>query len=638
MQSRFLSRLQHPLVFFGLLLFLIGFGASAFALVVDLFAEHRSPYQGLLTFGLYPTVMAVGVALALLGLFLARRKRRRSEDITEPTDTQVELAARRHRRILAVMSLFGLVLVMLSLVGAFRAYEYTESEEFCGALCHDPMAAQFTAYSDSPHSRIECVECHVGPGPRGYIEAKVSGLRQVWEVLTDTIPRPIRAHREKLPQAADSCEHCHSSERPIGVVLLDRTRFGYDPRSSELFLRVVLHVGGGGRSSQEPANGIHWHADPRNRVWFKATDERELEIPWVRVERADGSETVYQRVASEASESGGIDGESRGEAAFASAESLANVPPSLMDCIDCHNRPTHRFYTPDRAVDQAIAHGRVERSLPWIKRFAVLAAGREWATREAALAGIGPEMREHYEDHLPTVLRDRESSVSAAAGVVGDLWARSHFPEFAIDSRTYPDHAGHKRFPGCFRCHDGKLVSADGRTIPNDCGLCHDFFQRDPATGSLQAIAADAGVLHPFKDPAHTEVGCWNCHDGRSLPTSHCDRCHENTGEGHILADDCTVCHRPGAPEVQANTCAPCHPMGDSPLHAARGHEDCVACHHPHAWKEIDRTPSACVSCHETIEGKPAREHRPQQEGCLGECHSFSGARAHVAGLPVRGR
>src|SRR5690606_4599305 len=163
------------------------------------------------------------------------------------------------------------------------------------------------------------------------------------------------------------------------------------------------------------------------------------------------------------------------------------------------------------------------------------------------------------------------------------------------------------------------------------------FFHRDPASGSLVAIGADASALHPFSDPAHVAIGCWTCHDDRALPTSACAGCHEDAG-GHILRDDCSVCHRAGAPKVTANTCAPCHPMGGSPLHAAAGHEDCLACHRPHAWKEIDRSASACITCHETIEGKPAREHRPGHEGCLGECHSFTGAAAHVAGLPIQGR
>jgi hypothetical protein len=38
---------------------------------------------------------------------------------------------------------------------------------------------------------------------------------------------------------------------------------------------------------------------------------------------------------------------------------------------------------------------------------------------------------------------------------------------------TYPNHAGHIDFPGCFRCHDDSHKTKEGKTISQYCEACH---------------------------------------------------------------------------------------------------------------------------------------------------------------------
>ena len=42
-----------------------------------------------------------------------------------------------------------------------------------------------------------------------------------------------------------------------------------------------------------------------------------------------------------------------------------------------------------------------------------------------------------------------------------------------VDWRTHPNNIGHFHTPGCFRCHDGQHVGADGKVIPKGCNTCH---------------------------------------------------------------------------------------------------------------------------------------------------------------------
>ena len=65
-----------------------------------------------------------------------------------------------------------------------------ETETFCGQSCH-VMAPEFRAHQVSPHSKVACVDCHVGPGAGGWLHAKMNGTRQLIEAVLNSYPRPI---------------------------------------------------------------------------------------------------------------------------------------------------------------------------------------------------------------------------------------------------------------------------------------------------------------------------------------------------------------------------------------------------------------------------------------------------------------
>src|SRR3972149_3988106 len=94
---------------------------------------------------------------------------------------------------LVIFVVGSLLLLFLSAFSGYKAYQETDSVAFCGTLCHSVMAPEHTTYLNSPHARVRCVDCHVGPGADWFVRSKMSGAYQVYAVLLNKYPRPIPA-------------------------------------------------------------------------------------------------------------------------------------------------------------------------------------------------------------------------------------------------------------------------------------------------------------------------------------------------------------------------------------------------------------------------------------------------------------
>ena len=161
-----------------------------------------------------------------------------------------------------------------------------------------------------------------------------------------------------------------------------------------------------------------------------------------------------------------------------SATDLAKGEKRTLDCIDCHNRPTHRFAaTADRALYEAIAFGDIPRTLPFIKREAIRLLKAEYASQPAAAAAIAQQLGQFYQATYPEIFAGRRAEVDQAIQGTQRVYQRNVFPIMHVTWGTHPNNIGHTDFPGCFRCHDDNHKTKDGRTIPQDCELCHKMEQ-----------------------------------------------------------------------------------------------------------------------------------------------------------------
>lgn len=533
------------------------------SLVLEIGLGKASPYVGILTYLVYPGILGVGLLTIPAGYLCTRWRLRRRGLVSLPPFPVVDLNARRTQAAIAFFGVSTVGLLTLLSVVAYRGYEFTDSTVFCGQACHTVMKPEYTTYLQSPHARVSCAECHVGPGASWYVKSKLSGVRQVLAVWQDTFPRPLPTPIENLRPARETCERCHWPEKFFGDRLKTLPRFASDERNSLRTLSLRLRVGGGGAEGRAPG-GIHWHMDVGSDVEYIARDPGRQDIIWVRQKHADGRTFEYTAAGT------GV-----------SPEEIARLPRRSMDCMDCHNRPTHIYRAPDRAVNDALAVGRFSRDIPFIKRVAVEALVQPYPDGESARSGIASRIERFYREKYPAVAAGQRQAVTQAMTEVQKIYASNFFPEMRADWRAYPDNIGHLNFPGCFRCHDGRLADRSGRRVSTECAACHVITaQARPAGAQAAGGGRTAGFIHPILlQGRHAQLRCSACHTGGPLPEDTCADCHRlqaSLYEGkfeptlgikaapNVMAGktDCEGCHKlekPASRAVIRSTCAQCH-------------------------------------------------------------------------------
>ena len=467
-------------------------------LVVDTMAHFSNPYVGILTYMVAPFFFFLGLFLAAAGI-LWQRWHRRQADAWTPT-FQIDLTRRRDRRLLGIFLFGSLLFMLVSAVGSYQTYHFTESTEFCGETCHTVMEPELVSHSQGPHARVECVACHIGPGATWYVKSKLSGMYQVYATVTGRYPRPIATPIKNLRPAQETCEQCHWPKNFIGN--LDRTynSFLTDDANTPFAIRLTMKVGGGDPAHGQ-VGGIHWHMNVGSKVEYIAArlkdgawipDESRQSIPWVRVTDSQGIVSVYSV--------SGFTGK------------MPDAKIRSMDCMDCHNRPAHRFETPNDAVNLAISIGNIDRTLPSIKKNAMDVLAGHYTTQTEALQGIATKLAERYpNDKFPQV--QQQKSIRLAIAAVQEIYRSNFFPEMKVSWQDYPNNIGHKDWPGCFRSHDGNHLTADKkRTVKaNDCNACHTIL----AQGSGAALDLLSPNGQKFKHPGDEVDGaCNDCHTG----------------------------------------------------------------------------------------------------------------------------
>ena len=446
--------IRSPISVVGMVLTTISAVLFLVVFLADLFGWHTNPYLGIVFFLILPGVFLFGLALIPFGAWIERRRRARGRAPSEVHWPRIDLndpAQRTTAVIVFVVTMANIVIVSLA---AYRGVEYMDSPQFCGQVCHTVMKPEFTAYQDGPHSRVTCVQCHIGPGASWFAKSKISGARQVLAVSFHTYSRPIPSPVQNLRPARDTCEQCHWPEKFHGDKVRRSYQFAADAKNTESVTVMQVHVGGGSERLGI-AQGIHWHMNVANEVEYIATDDKRQVIPWVRVKDRFGNVREFS-------------------AEGVTPEQLAKGERRRMDCMDCHNRPSHPMAaTPERAVDELIARGVIPRTLPFVRREAVKALKVTYPTQEAAGEGISRTLRDFYRSQYPQAYMSQRPDVEKAVQATETVYRRNVFPEMNVQFGTYPNNIGHMDFPGCFRCHDDNHKSKDGKAIGQDCESCH---------------------------------------------------------------------------------------------------------------------------------------------------------------------
>jgi hypothetical protein len=438
---------RHPVALVGAVITTASallFVALATAMALGLLAN---PYAGLVIFIALPAAFLVGLALIPVGVHLERRREQRLPGV--PAWPVLDFGKTRTRRVAFAITVLTSVNIVIVLLAGYGTLHWMESPSFCGQVCHEPMHPQFTAWQNAPHSKVACVQCHIGEGAQAFVHYKMAGVRQLYHVVFHSFPRPI-PHDADLRPALQTCGTCHWPGRSLGEILFASHQYADDEANSETVTTMLMQVGGPGAPTRS-GRAIHWHADPNVRVEYIATDPGRQTIPWVQVTTPDGRVTEF---AAE-----GI-----------TPEQLAAGERRVMDCLDCHNMVAHRIASSvEQAVDGAIAAREVPASLPYVRREGVKLLQASYSSTDEARRAIDEGLRGFYKTQSGVDPAALERAVSALQAV----YSRNVFPSMKVTFGVYPDNKGHTSSQGCFRCHDEGHLAKDGRTISGDCESCH---------------------------------------------------------------------------------------------------------------------------------------------------------------------
>jgi nitrate/TMAO reductase-like tetraheme cytochrome c subunit len=462
-----LSKLEkslRPVLFFGNNpISLIGgalTSASAFVLIgfwVVAFFGHsgsNNPYVGLVVDLFLPGLFVLGLVLIPIGIWL-RHKQLKAVGELPSVYPQIDLKDPFFRRGIEVVIAATFINFVILGTASYRGIAYMDSPNFCGQTCH-VMAPQWAAYQVSPHSHVACVECHIGSGVSAAVQAKVNGTKQLIEVTLGNYPTPIKASLSALRPARATCEACHSPTRFVGEKLLVKTSYGDDEKNAATRTMLVLHLGG--VDSLSHLSGIHGHH--LDHYEYVASDAGNQTIISVNQHNPDGSVTEY--VSSDWK--GPVKGVTR-----------------QMDCMDCHNQATHVFQTPQDAINEAMQDGSPSPALPFIHKKGMELIQAQYSSQADAAAKITSGLQDFYRTQYSGLWNGQHGQVDSAAKTLVAIYNRNVFPNMKVTWGTYPNNIGHNAFPGCFRCHDGSHTSKDGKTISNDCALCHNLLAVDEA-------------------------------------------------------------------------------------------------------------------------------------------------------------
>jgi len=481
----------------GSVLALISLGLIIFTFILSAFFDLGSSYIGLFIYIIFPMLLVFGLILIPVGIFITRKKLKKGVAETEFRWPRIDLNDHKYRNAFVMFVSITFVFIFLSAIGTYEAFHYSESVEFCGTLCHKVMEPEYVAYQNSPHARVACVECHVGPGADWFIRSKLSGLYQVISVTFGLYPRPIPTPIESLRPARETCEKCHWPEKFYAQKSRLEKHYLTDENSTGWDINLNMKVGSS-HSALGLIEGIHWHINPDIKIEYISGEDEDQAINWVRTTNLKtGEATVFEDQYNPLAPS-----------------TIDSLQKRVMDCMDCHNRPSHRYASAPSFIDNAITAGLIPLNIPWIKLACIEATRFETSTNDSARILISQKMMEYYETNSPEVIVSNPEGLKTAIAGLQKAYSQNVFPYMKVSSSVYPDHIGHKETLGCFRCHNDNHVSSTGKTISKDCNLCH-VIKAQGIPGAMQHVSVfdTLEFVHPVDiDNAWMESACSDCH------------------------------------------------------------------------------------------------------------------------------
>jgi hypothetical protein len=472
---------------------------NCFILIVILFVQSllattSNPYNGMFTYVILPAIMIAGLVMIPVGMFIKRRRKVREGAPKWPV---LDMNSTKQRHRLLIVSVFIFFFLIISAVGSYEAFTFTESVPFCGKLCHRVMEPEYVTYLHSPHARVACVECHVGEGADWYVKSKLSGLYQVYSVLFHKYPQPIATPIKNLRPARETCERCHWPEKFYSSKLDNLRTYLTDSLNTEWNLSMLMKISPV-YNTMGLSGGIHWHINKDMRIEYIASTNDRESIPWVKYTNLKtGDVQIFQDTEN-----------------LLTQKALDTLEHRTMDCMDCHNRPSHSYKSSQKFVDEGMMKGDIPKELPFIKRVAMNVLKGPFTDNDSSYRYIRDSINNFYKIKFPEIYTHKKDMIDRAIAGIEKEFSVNVFPYMRVASNKYLNHIGHLESDGCFRCHSNRHKSKQGKTISKDCNLCHTFIAQGPSANmQYGSIEKSMDFIHPVDVKGNEKTYfCTECH------------------------------------------------------------------------------------------------------------------------------
>jgi len=493
-KQRFADSFYNSITYIGVMLSVFILICELFLFAIDFFSSTPSIYLGLLTYLVLPPFLIIGLILIPVGAHLKKVRLLHGSGEKKPKPIVIDLSLATHQNAVVIFMVGTVVLLIMTAIGSYKAFNYTESTQFCGVTCHGIMKPEYTTHNESPHERVKCVDCHVGSGANWYVHYKVAGTRMMLKTFDGSYNRPIPAPVDTLRPAKETCEQCHWPGKAFSAIELNKIYYADDPTKTPPWkINMLMHVGGG----QNAAAGIHAHMYYGNDIYYAVEDPKHQKITWIKTVNKVGKVTIFRT----------------DDSPYKTID-----PPSdkirKMDCIDCHNRATHRFEAPDVLMNRALAKGDISPTIPLIKSKGVDVLGGSYASSSEAVQKIRLKLTDYYTQKQAVYYTGHQALVEQAILNIILLYEQNFFPEMKSRWDVYPDNIGHMISQGCFRCHDNEHKAKTGEVISRKCTLCHTITEQGSGA-TMQKSIDGLEFQHPWDgDDSWKTQNCTDCHTG----------------------------------------------------------------------------------------------------------------------------
>ncbi len=477
----------------GAVLASVSFLLIVFTLAITfIFPTDVGNYLGLFTFIILPVFLIIGLILIPIGT-VRKMKRDKSKEVhREVKFPIVNLNDASQRMVVAIFVIGTAIFLLFTALGSYEVFHYTESNEFCGTLCHSVMEPEYVTYHNSAHARVSCVECHVGTGVNWYVKSKLSGMYQVYSVIAKAYPTPIETPIHNLRPAQETCEKCHWPQKFYDPKFVTKKHFLSDEENTEWNIQLLMKTGPE-HSALGQSEGIHWHINPDVKIDYVSNWKRDsiTEVKYTNL--STGKVRVFKNNLI--------------------TDSIQSSETRTMDCLDCHNRPSHDYLSPAIFIDAAIASGEISLDIPEIKSYIMGILVEEFPTTDSAMNYISNKVNKYYDENYEDFVIANPEVIPKAIEAIQTGYKNNIFPTMKADWSQYPNYMGHVETLGCIRCHNDNFISDDGHVISRDCTVCHSIKAQGPA-GDMEYANADSSLVfnHPFEMDDWKEMTCFECH------------------------------------------------------------------------------------------------------------------------------